>query len=167
MMDWTTSLFTAVYFALEYESDPESPCLWLLNPFKLNQAAVGRPVIFDQVDTLPKDAYEDFIIESRGSSAASDTVNAVKTWPPKLPVASAPIWCHPRVLRQNGAFTIHGTDEKPLNDQGHDLVKQIIIPKELHDSLRELLVEAGLDHYSLFPDLDGLARALRKRYGWS
>jgi hypothetical protein len=167
MMDWTTSLFTAAYFALEYESDPESPCLWLLNPFKLNKTAFGRSVIFDQVDRLPEEAYEDFIKEPIESSATSAIANAGQTWPAQFPVASNPIWCHPRVLRQNGVFTIHGTDERPLDEQGQDLVTQIVIPKELHDSLRQLLREAGLDHYSLFPDLDGLARALRKRYGWS
>jgi hypothetical protein len=164
MMDWTTSLFTAVYFALEYESDPDSPCIWLLNPFKLNKIALKRPIIFDQVDKLPEGAYECFIQER---SESSETLPTVKNWPPTFPVASSPIWCHPRVLRQNGVFTIHGTDERPLDEQGNELVRQIVIPDELHNPLRVLLREGGLDHFSLFPDLDGLARALRKRYGWS
>jgi len=167
MMDWTTSLFTAIYFALEYDNDPESPCLWLLNPFKLNKTAIGRSVIFDQVDKLPDGAYEHFIQERTGSSDTSAHVNTGGTWPPEFPVASSPIWCHQRVLRQNGVFTIHGTDEKALDEQGQDLVRQIMIPEEVHDSLRRLLREAGVDHFSMFPDLDGLARALRKRYGWS
>ena len=166
MMDWTTSLFTAVYFALEYESDPESPSLWILNPFRLNKTAISRSIIFDQVDALPAGAYEYFIQDRVGSSGPLATADSIGTWPPKYPVASSPIWCHPRVLRQNGVFTIHGTDERALDEQDQSLVRQIVIPSEFHDPLRRLLGEAGLDHFSLFPDLDGLARALRKRYGW-
>jgi hypothetical protein len=165
MLDWTTSLFTAIYFALEYDSDLKSPCLWLLNPFNLNEQSINRRVIYDQVDTLPG-KYEDFFPE-QGASRVDSPAAASQTWPPKLPLASAPIWCHARALRQNGVFTIHGTDERPLEQQDKNLVRQIEIPENVYEALRRLLRDAALDHYSLFPDLDGLARALRKRYGWS
>jgi hypothetical protein len=46
-------------------------------------------------------------------------------------------------------------------------VDQIAIPTGLHEDLRTLLKEAGLDHYFMFSDLEGLSRTLRQRYGWS
>ena len=166
MMDWTDSLLVALYFAVEYKRDPKSPCLWLLNPFALNRVSIGRSIIYDQVDRLPRDAYELFIekpnVESEGRNNAEET-----HWPPKLPVATAPIWGHPRALRQRGFFTIHGTDERPLEEQDSSLVARIPIPRDLQDPLRLLIEEAGIDHYSLFPDLDGLGRKLRGRYGWT
>ena len=85
--------------------------------------------------------------------------------PPELPVATAPIWGHERALRQRGFFTIHGTDEGPLEKQANELVAKIEIT-EFQEPLRELLQQAGFDHYSMFPDLEGLARTLRQRYGW-
>ncbi|SRR5258708_7169066 len=50
MMDWMDSLFVALYFALDYKDSPTSPCIWILNPFELNKAALKRSTIFDQVD---------------------------------------------------------------------------------------------------------------------
>jgi hypothetical protein len=165
IMDWATSLFVALYFALEYKDDSPSPCIWVLNPFNLNQRAVGKSVIFDRVDRLPKDAYKHFIAVDVGRSAvAADT--SQMNWPSDLPVATAPIWGHPRALRQHGVFTVHGKDERALEVQSQDVVQQVEIPTELQEPLRELLKEAGIHHYCVFPDLDGLARRLRQRYGW-
>jgi len=172
IMDWTDSLFVALYFALEYKDTAPpykdtaaSPCLWLLNPFALNEASLGQSRIFDQVDRLPRDAYNFFIDEEFQPEAPER--KTLKHWPPKLPVATAPIWGHPRALRQRGFFTIHGLADKPLEQQAKDLVKQIEIPAESQEPLRLILRDAGIDHYALFPDLDGLARKLRQRYGWT
>jgi hypothetical protein len=89
-----------------------------------------------------------------------------------MPVATTPIWGHVRALSQRGFFTIHGTDVRPLEQQAkarnlEKIVRQIEIPYGAHEPLRQLLKDAGLDHYSMFPDLEGLARALRQRYGWT
>ncbi len=179
MLDWTSSLLVALYFALEYSDDTPSPCIWLLNPFALNHAAIGERKIFDQADRLPRDAYSLFI-EPRNRRKEPKTKSR-KRWPPELPVATAPIWGHPRAVRQRGYFTIHGTDERSLEEQSaarstgaaqkkrgaKPLVARIEIAPELQTPLRDLLRQAGLDHYSLFPDLDGLARTLRQRYGWA
>lgn len=163
MMDWSDSLLVALYFALEYKDSPTSPCIWILNPFELNKVSVGRSAIFDQVDRLDVDAYEIFITKDAKEASTR------KAWPCQQPVATAPIWGHVRALRQRGFFTIHGTDTRPINEQEQvkHLVDQIEIPTKLHQPLRQLLKEAGLDHYSLFPDLEGLSRKLRQRYGWS
>ena len=166
MMDWTDSLLVALYFAIEYKRAPKSPCLWLLNPFALNRVSVGRSIIYDQVDRLPRGAYELFI-EKPNVGSEGRNIPEERHWPPELPVATAPIWGHPRAFRQRGFFTIHGTDERPLEQQGSSLVAKILIPQDLQDPLRLLLEEAGIDHYSLFPDLDGLGRKLRGRYGWT
>jgi hypothetical protein len=192
MMDWTDSLFVALYFALEYEDKDEvedySPCIWLLNPFALNNRALALPqderaskeeaskkaFIFDQVDRLPENAYKVFIekkdaIEDKDAANWKAWVCKWRAWPLELPIATAPIWGHPRALRQHGFFTIHGTDTRPIEEQekAKDLVEKVKIPDNLHEPLRQLLQEAGVDHYSLFPDLEGLARKLRHWYKWT
>jgi hypothetical protein len=115
-----------------------------------------------QVDRLQKNAYEAFIEENASKQDG---------WPPEMPVATTPIWGHVRALSQRGFFTIHGTDVRPLEQQAKarnlEIVRQIEIPDGAHEPLRQLLKDAGLDHYSMFLDLEGLARALRQRYGWT
>jgi len=176
ILDWTDSLFVALYFAVEYEDEKKvretvgdySPCIWLLNPFALNRKALGltkKAIIFDQVDRLPENAYKVFL-EQKDAIEDKDAAKS-GAWPPALPVATAPIWAHPRALRQHGFFTIHGTKTEPFEVQAEDLVKKIQIPVSLYDPLRDLLQEAGVDHYSLFPDLEGLARKLRRWYRWT
>ena len=171
LMDWTDTLFVALYFALEYpagatrgidgRNSPPTPCIWLLNPFALNDRSVKRTVIFDEVDPLPGKAYERFIGTIR-------TNDSLKRWPPELPVAAAPTWGHSRATRQRGFFTIHGTKPNPLDELvGKKILQRIEIPRELQSRLRQLLRDAGVDHYSVFPDLEGLARKLRQRYGWT
>jgi hypothetical protein len=121
-------------------------------------------VIFDQVDHLPKDSYSAFIEKKE------DWPDLGGWKPPDLPVATAPIWGHPRALRQHGFFTIHGNRTEPLEEQVKDsdeeIVKKIEIRKEMWQPLKLLLKEAGVDHYSVFPDLEGLVRKLRRWYGW-
>jgi hypothetical protein len=37
---------------IPWPNENRSPCVWLLNPFELSRAALGRSIIFDQVERL-------------------------------------------------------------------------------------------------------------------
>lgn len=167
MLDWTESLAVALYFALEYKEYDQlhEPCLWVLNPFRLNTRSTGKSVIFDSVDRLPENGYE-MLMQMIRNREASKPQGVPEWWPPDAPVATSPIWSHDRVIRQQGYFTIHGLKAAPLNEQLGEVVKKIPLPESWHPELRKFIRDAGVDHFTLFPDLDGLARHLRQRYGW-
>jgi len=88
----------------------------------------------------------------------------------ELPVAIHPTNIHPRMSVQKSCFTVHGKEKKPLNELldkfGFEYLKKYIIDgrksntKKMLEDLRML----GISHATLFPDLDGLAKDLEKRF---
>jgi len=78
-----------------------------------------------------------------------------------------------RIIAQSGCFTIHkvpwtNTDVKSIYDTGFSphagqFLEKIIIPGELKYSLRVELDRLGINHFSLFPHGDGLAKDLEWR----
>src|SRR5262249_30487567 len=143
ILDWTESLFVALYFALLFEPDPPSPRICMLNPFALTAKAIAkrdgksaRPgTIFDCVDELPG-KYEAFFEKKVG-------------WQFELPVGFTPIWSHERVFRQRGGFTLHGTSPEPLEKSCPDLVRWIDLQDYDLAEIREVLEYGGVDHYYL------------------
>jgi type I restriction enzyme M protein len=60
----------------------------------------------------------------------------------------------PRITTQGGLFTIH---PKPYEPFEADEMDKIIIPNRIRPQLRRTLNKYGVDRFSLFPSLDGLA----------
>jgi FRG domain len=148
LLDWTESLHTALFFAIH--GTIESSCIWVLNPFKLNQKSTGKNVIYDDADRIELDYYS--------------SICPPKAWPYDLPVAMALPWMHSRIDGQRGSFTFHGNNPEPLEVTCPDCVKRIPIPPQLVKEVREHLEHSGIDYFRLFPDLDGLAKSLKEQF---
>jgi FRG domain len=81
-----------------------------------------------------------------------------------------PFYNSPRLLAQDGAFTIHSPPQTPLEDcqamffekENLDIEKlyRWNVPAEKKTSIVEQLSELGVTQRSMFPDLDGVARSL-------
>ena len=118
LLDWTESLDVALFFAcrdfINNESsdddDYPNPALWVLNPYALNRETYGQPVVYDKFHKIPYDYYEE--IKNFG------------TVPHCLPIAAQPTWFSNRVERQKGCFTIHGTNQQPLDAFGKNFIKK-------------------------------------------
>ncbi len=59
-----------------------------------------------------------------------------------------------RITTQGGLFTIHPNPFEPFESNDMD---KIIIPNEIRSELKKTLNKYGVDRFSLFPSLDGLA----------
>jgi hypothetical protein len=83
----------------------------------------------------------------------------------QLPVAVHPTNIHPRMSAQKSCFTIHGKVEKGLSEILHSnhLAKFQVEPGR-SEGLRQDLRTMGISHSALFPDLDGLARDLKRMF---
>jgi len=89
-----------------------------------------------------------------------------KRVPPKEPlktIAVAPIYTNPRMVQQRARFTQMGDSFLPLDQQfsgelaRQDSLRRIIPPPETFDDAETFLSAAGLNAFSFFPDLQGLA----------
>jgi hypothetical protein len=149
LLDWTEDLNTALYFALAAE-DPE-PVVWVLNPYDLNDRAMKTAVVFDEADQLGFDYA---------------TAAKARTWPNVLPIAMKTPWRSSRIAAQSGCFTCHGAALDPVSTLGGSALKRIEIPTALVNVLRTDLKRSGIDEFKMFPDLDGLARALKRNFGF-
>jgi hypothetical protein len=148
LLDWTESFATALYFALEgatFEAD-----IWMLDPYLLNKLEAKTENIID-VESHFEAEYFNLFIEPRGSS--SPPGNAVAIYP-RRQIA--------RLASQHGLFTLHLTKED-LEGLEQPWLTRFSLSEQAVADARRFLQVMGINDFSLFPDLDGLSRFLRKR----
>ncbi len=148
LLDWTTTFAVALYFAVSGKTD--APCIWVLEPDKLNHKATGHGLLV-QSDAVDYDHEHEKVLYL-GKKL-------------QHPLAIFPTMQNPRIFAQKGHFTIHGASEKPLEEICPECVTQIPLPAAAIPEARAFLHLAGLNEYSVFPDIDGLARYLTKEHG--
>ena len=180
LLDWSETLIISIYFALsQYISElsrlweidkatlgsksayplkfhalsglPE-PSIWILNPYRLTQTSIGLNSLWSPSAAPQDDYYNSFLVE--------------KNWPRSKPIPMYSPWENPRIAAQQGMFTIHGTDKRALDEQADKkTIRQVIMSPEAAIYGTKLIHTAfGLNHFTLFRDLDRLGSDVRKRY---
>lgn len=145
LLDWTDSFAVALFFALREGGG--SPCVWMLDPYLLNETLSGESTLYSLKD-LAGD-YESLFIDKTKSLSASV-------------VAAAPNRHHPRAHSQKSLFTVHSDAITPLNIIAPTAVRKIEISPSAIAGAKKFLLLAGVSEFSIFPDLDGLSREIRK-----
>lgn len=147
LLDWTEAFSTALYFALE---GAKSTCaVWLLDPYQLNLESFDSQKIYNP-STLRGD-YSEYFLDNE------------KKLEGKV-VAISPLRHNPRIFSQKSGFTLHEDLVNPLELLFPNAVKKITIPKSAQKDARRFLRLSLINEFTLFPDLDGLARELKKEY---
>jgi hypothetical protein len=158
LLDWTEDFSSALHFALReinwnLNEKRLQPCIWVLDPFELNKKFYKTYTIglLEDLDFQ----YDEFLggeikLKEKGISG---------------PVAFFPPRSQQRIFAQKSVFTFHGTTTKSLEKLYPKCVKRFDIPLDSIEDAKKFLLLSGKDEYSLFPDLDGLARMLINRYG--
>jgi hypothetical protein len=88
------------------------------------------------------------------------------------PVAMYGIHNSPRIVAQRGVFTIFGKNTKPMEqifmDHGfsQECLKKLVLPSDKIANLLRSVVSIGYTDSVVFPDLDGLAREIRRAFNF-
>jgi hypothetical protein len=159
LLDWTEGLLLALYFAL---SDPKAkdPCIWMLNPWWLNEIVIGERELY----------YSHFREEEIASKAAISPYLAEKSLP-SYPVAIHPPHHDRRIVAQKSVFTLHGCLVDGFSDlcaknKNAQLAKLLLSPKKgAIETLKDQLITAGITETTVFPELAGLTREIKREYG--
>jgi len=157
LLDWSTTFSAALYFALKHQlflrnfpdgaEVPCSACVWILDPFELNNRSEHGLSLLNPYTDLSCTYQEAFINSSKSIEAKVLALN-----PPQH---------SPRQAAQRSAFTLHDELFQPLEEfAGHEL-KKFVVPDECIRDALSFLSLAGVNEFSIFPDLDGLARHLK------
>lgn len=148
LLDWTETLGVALYFAVREGSGDAA--VWILNPFTLNRLTTGS-------DTLPL-PHE---LECEYAEFLSDDCHAPNE---SKVLAISALRHNPRVNHQRGGFTLHYDLQTPLDQICPDAIAKVVIPGEARAEVQRFLSVAGISEFSLFPDLDGLAREIVRQH---
>jgi len=148
LLDWTESFAIALYFAIKKaQSDA---VVYVLNPYTLNKKLFNHYAIIDSNTDLEGGYYDYFLDEG----------NKLYGKFPAPVMAMIGSSHNTRLRFQKGAFTFHRDLNQPLDEICPELIHKIIIPEAAFSGAREFLQLAGINEFSIFPDLDGLSRYL-------
>ncbi|MFY9826249.1 MAG: FRG domain-containing protein [Thermoanaerobaculia bacterium] len=182
LLDWTEILAVALYFALsEYRKKLFSewnveelsndgrfrninrnrdfripaglavPSVWIINPYLVSRDATKRTRVWDL--TSPEyDYFANFI--------------AKKSWHFEKPIPVYSPWRNTRLAAQQGMFTVSGYSKEPLDKIFSKRVAREVRldPAAAVYGVRHLLDFCGIDHFTLFRDLDTLGNRIRGEY---
>ena len=155
LIDWSEALGVSIYFSLmgwnRHNDVDIEPCIWVLDPIKLNKFSTQQSEIQRTDDGFN---YKSLYWEKKPS-------------PTTYPIAVEPPFRNNRIHAQRGVFTIHGEDNRPLNEIYPNCVKQVILPPQTIPEAEEFLEFANINQFSVFPDIEGLAPFIKEIVGLS
>ncbi|GAW67982.1 hypothetical protein GPEL0_01r4097 [Geoanaerobacter pelophilus] len=130
-----------MYFAMK--GCTGDAAIWVMDPFKLNKECWTEGTI-PAPDELEANYYDAFVTGDKKIPGSA--------------VAISPTRENPRIFNQKAAFTLQVDLKISLEEMCPSALRKIVIESDQLDEANEFLRLAGISEFSLFPDLDGLAR---------
>jgi hypothetical protein len=148
LLDWTTSFAAALFFALR--GNPVSPTIWLLNPYDLAGTFTGKRSISNLSVSFKMDY--DQVMEVGITPNAAFPVSGDSTIE--------------RIRSQGGMFTFHANLMEGIETLCPSAVTKLVLDPSDSQKARGFLALSSTNDFSVFSDLDGLAKYLcRKELG--
>lgn len=159
LLDWTEGALIGLFFAVRKLKNKNVPCVLLVDPFRLNELSANQNLLY-YLDPVYREDIDQNVLKYFEDEADL----------PDYPVALLPPHLDERIISQQSVFTIYGNRRNGLIDLFNKkttkklrLIKLRINQRKI-DHIRNQLTIAGITESSLFPDLEGLARDVRRGF---
>ena len=170
LLDWSESPLMALFFAvtsarhtLGMRGRPvfnEDASIWLLDPEQWNKRAVDLSSFAGSVLTTDDP-----------NASAYTPVGDIRTMK-AFPIALYGAHNSQRIVAQRGVFVCFGKDTRPMEvvyNREHfptDCLMKVVVRKSKLPQMYEALRRHGITDSVVFPDLDGLAREIKREYSF-
>ncbi len=183
LLDWTENALLALYFTLLDNSENDGR-VWILEPYILNNKTVHS--ILPNLDkniakfSVPVANYESKKIEYLHNQNSNPDIltllsyyfdmsfNNNNTSSIFYPLAIYPIDLDSRMSAQKTCFTIFGNTPNALmkinEENDFKILDFIIIDGKSKCKILKELKQIGIDHESIYPDMDGLGMAIQNNF---
>jgi hypothetical protein len=161
LLDFTTSPYVALYFAMETLSSQQSedPCIFAID---------FRALLTASIDAL-KEVDRTFDLTYREVLKSADAVfeNVVDRFATDILWVTEPGSLNVRLERQSGCFLLSGKPglkiETLLSSPRYAAVEclKLVIPKDFYGNIFALLRKANISSTVMYGDLSGLGRSIR------
>ena len=142
LLDWSRSPLIALYFAIQNDKSQEDASLWVLDYSGLNHYYAYKEEEHKLESLLSKVCEEDFIF-----------------------AVHAP-YVDLRMKSQQAEFTIFSNFKVSADsflENDNKILKKYFIPYQIKSFLKKRLENLGINHSTLFPDIDNIAKEIKER----
>ena len=165
LLDWTYSPLVAAHFATLPDEADADRVLWQLDWRRIHERFGLRPLAFliEDLEAALEERGIRSLWEFMAADRPDDGAFACMLEPPALDA---------RITAQAAGFTICSDRSRPFDEflAAHglaDTLTRILIPARAVGLVRDQLDLCAVDERRLFPDLDGVAREVRRYYSAS